>query len=260
MAALVTGCYVTSVSLFSVNPKTGVLGYVAYTQPKDKWTVIRTLLVGFAPFFACGCILLLLLFIQNPHDMLDVGVVDADSYPEMAAFGLTVTSELFDHFLSLDLSNPLIWVVLYLMFCFALGSAPSREDFGGFFRSLIMYPFSTLFLGIVFYLTLFVSETSWTVYGFVLSDSVALFYHALVLILLVSVVLLLFCVPLVLVGDKFVELKLRERFFVFLGSLIVFLVSDGFFGFSTRKSFLFFSVALVGLTALFKHPTFFIRK
>ena len=60
MAALATGCTVTKAALFKPNPSTGVLGFVSYTQPDDKWVVFREFIVGFAPFFGCGLCLFLL--------------------------------------------------------------------------------------------------------------------------------------------------------------------------------------------------------
>jgi len=58
LAALATGCTVTKAAMFRPNPRTGVLGYVSYTQPADKWVVFREFIVGFAPFFGCGILLL----------------------------------------------------------------------------------------------------------------------------------------------------------------------------------------------------------
>lgn len=54
---LATGCQVKRAALFKPNPTTGVLGWVSYTSPGGRLTVIREFIIAFAPFFGCGLML-----------------------------------------------------------------------------------------------------------------------------------------------------------------------------------------------------------
>ena len=79
-AAVFTGCYITRVSLFKPNPRTGLLGFVEYTQPRDKWIVFRNFLVGFAPFFGCGLILLIFQYFISGGEYFDLDAIQPNSF------------------------------------------------------------------------------------------------------------------------------------------------------------------------------------
>jgi len=144
-AALATGCTVTKAALFSPNPRTGVLGYVAYTQPKDKYIVLREFIVGFAPFFGCGILLLV------SNTLLSGGLASFVDGEPIADFGglldfvLGVWSSVISFLSSADYGRTAVLALIYLQACFAVGAAPSPADLKGAFSSLYRHIISALF-------------------------------------------------------------------------------------------------------------------
>ncbi|MFH1126227.1 MAG: hypothetical protein V1703_03810 [Candidatus Altiarchaeota archaeon] len=128
-AALITGCKITSLSLFSFNLKTGVLGSVNYVSKKSKVSFIRDLLITFSPFFGCGMAMVVLskYLFQNPVgiDLHQMGIQDV-IYQLVESLRLIVSQ-----YSQIGLSNLLKDVALYLQLCFAFGAAPSSFDFDG---------------------------------------------------------------------------------------------------------------------------------
>ncbi|MFH0862600.1 MAG: hypothetical protein V1875_06160 [Candidatus Altiarchaeota archaeon] len=135
-AALATGCTVTKAALFRPNPSTGVLGYVAYTQPDDRLVVFREFLVGFAPFFGCG---LLLVAVGGMSGFDALSFMDAAPIPDVGGFAdmaQRMASSATSSLSGLDLSKPSVWFLIYLQMCFTFGAAPSTVDFKGALSSL----------------------------------------------------------------------------------------------------------------------------
>ncbi len=136
LAALATGCTVTKAAMFRPNPRTGVLGYVSYTQPLDKWVVLREFIIGFAPFFGCGLVLLAF------NSLLGGDVMDAVTpRPVEGLRGFTALAERLAGSLlaqagAADLAKPSALLAVWIQLCLTLGAAPSTEDFKGAFTSL----------------------------------------------------------------------------------------------------------------------------
>jgi hypothetical protein len=157
-AALATGCKVTEAALFRPNPRTGVLGFVNYVQPKDKWVVLREFIVGFAPFFGCGLALLTVNMLWGGGLLsLIVGGLpqDAGEFADLA--GKTVASAV-ETAVGMDYSKPLIIFIAYLQMCFAVGAAPSTTDFKGALSSLWQHLFSSAVFAAILSLIIMASQ------------------------------------------------------------------------------------------------------
>lgn len=210
-AAALTGCDIKDISLFTLNPRTNVLGYVEYAQPKDKWTVLRDLIIGFAPFFACGMLLVLVFIYLQPDTRVfysfDLSRVrGAEDFIDASFLFL---KSFYTQALRLVLKNPTLLVLIYLGFCFGLGSAPSSIDFQESFGSLLKYPLSTLFLLIVLVSVVFVSEhpSYFGDFGRVFSNGVFFLLRWAVLVLVFSLSLLILALPVVFVLGRFFEIQ-----------------------------------------------------
>jgi hypothetical protein len=128
-AAVMSGCKVTSISLFSFNKNTGVLGMVTYASSPGRLSFIRDMAVTFAPFFGCS---FAAVFIAKYVFQQAI----AGAWLQMDINGLfhAVWSSLgmfASQYGQIDIQHPLKAVVLYLQLCFAFGAAPSGFDFQG---------------------------------------------------------------------------------------------------------------------------------
>lgn len=209
IAVLVTGCYVNRVNFFRPNPKTGTLGYVSYSQPVDKWTVMRDIIVSFAPFFGCGLFLLLINLLYGGGVVGYIFEADIQS-PEMVFdFVFEVGSRFFVNLSSLDPTSILSVFLVYLQATFAFGAASSTVDFKGSFTSLYKHPLSTLFLVI---LTLFVFNLSRDPYnlgevGGMIASAITYFFSFILVVLVISEITLLFSIPALVVGVEFMQIR-----------------------------------------------------
>ncbi|MFH1788438.1 MAG: hypothetical protein ABH834_03555 [Candidatus Altiarchaeota archaeon] len=256
-SAVLTGCYVTDVSLFKYNPRSGLLGYVGYTQPKDKWIVLRNLIVGFAPFFGCGTILIALSYFMSGGQLPDLNAVHVDSYASIYTVFYGLGLDYLGKIILYVIPNPLLWIILYLQFCFALGSASSTQDIKIFLTSLVKHPVSTVFILLLSYCLLIVSESTSEIYGVSPQDVVLTLLASAILILAYSITVLACSIPLAYVGDKFVEIKFSERFVTVMASVLVYLVSSVAIGLSTGKSVALALLAFASLIFYFKKQHLF---
>lgn len=258
LAAVFSGCYVTGVSLFKFNPKRGVLGYVAYTQPRDNWFVLRSFLVSFAPFMGCG-----LMLVALNHfffgESLGLDVLDVGSPQSVYENFLGLITGFFKSIFSKVLPNPLLWAVLYLQLCFALGSAPSTPDFTGFFRSLLRHPISTLFILALSYCMLLLSETGFDVFGYAPLDYLIFFFSAVILVLSYSITVLLCSIPFVYAVDKFIEVSIRQRALIVFSSIIVYYLMNELADTSYEKSMSAAVASFLLLLLVFKNRRLFLR-
>jgi len=150
LAAKITGCSITRISFFNPGQGGGILGYVEYVQPADRFQPLRSIIIGFAPFFGCGLFLAAILnylALQHPGmdlvkpDIVEIGDVDA-----VISTMNVILTRFYDQLLYLDLSDPCILLLLYLEFSFALGSAPSTKDISDAFSSLLRHKLEALAL------------------------------------------------------------------------------------------------------------------
>jgi len=226
VAAIVTGCRIEKVSLFSPNPRTGVLGYVSYSRPKDKWLVFREFIVGFAPFFGCGLVLFsfnillgsqlsAMLYAPSPHDL-----------PSYASFAGSVMSSMAGSASSLPITSPYTWAFLYLQFCFGIGAAPSSVDFSGAFSSLRKNVFSALLFAATLSAIVYMSDGRYALWGYEadLADWIGYAAGFTAIVLLLSNILLAFAIPLSYVALKMMDIRgiaktipLTSAFISFIG-------------------------------------------
>lgn len=224
--AVVTGCKITDVSLFRRNPTTNVLGYVAYRQPADSWSVFRDLVIGFAPFFGCGLLLLLVFGVieaNTPLDLLSVpkiGVGKVD-FGELAYYIYDLGMSFLKQFSLLSV-YPWLWILLYLELCFSLGSAPSGQDFKGTLKTAFWHPISLLFLMVLCFGFLYLTENLQFFGGYEESfrEGVLSIFNWIVLVQLASVAMLILSMPLIYFIPEIAEIRGVKKYLpvvVFIG-------------------------------------------
>ena len=258
-AAVFTGCYITQVSLFKPNPRTGLLGFVEYTQPRDKWVVFRNFLVGFAPFFGCGLILLILQYFISGGEYFDLDAIQPNSFAQVVA-GFTGMG--FTHLGKIILNvlpNPHLWILAYLQFCFALGAAASTQDIKIFLKSLIRHPISTLFILFLTCLLFMIVEADIELSGYSLQEAFLLLVSAVVLILSYSIIVLASSIPIVYLGDKFIEIRFSERLITFSIASITYVVAASFTGLSREQSVTSAIAVFILIIAFFKNKRIFLK-
>ncbi|MDD5112340.1 MAG: hypothetical protein PHG85_07335 [Candidatus Altiarchaeota archaeon] len=131
--AIVTGCRLTSLSLFSLNRSTGVLGSVTYVAPRDNFTFLRSVLVTVAPFFGCGvAVLLIARNVFHQIIALNGGLATLGG---LSAGIMGSMSLLADEYSQIGFESPLMALALYIQLCLAFGAAPSGFDFKGLLSS-----------------------------------------------------------------------------------------------------------------------------
>jgi hypothetical protein len=208
-SALATGCTITKAALFRPNPQTGVLGYVNYTLPDDKWLVFREFLIGFSPFFGCG----LLLFAFN--GLMGGGLLDlVDASPVASPSGIaelaaSVASSSAASLGSLNFGKPPAWVFVYLQLCFTVGAAPSTVDFKGAFSSIWKHLFSgALFLAFLS-LAVLASDQRLSLGGWEGASAAAIgaCLKFTVIVLLLSICLTAAMTPIAYLGSKVMEVE-----------------------------------------------------
>jgi len=200
LAVLASGGEVVEARLWQPNPRSGVLGYVNYSQPKDKWSVPRSLAIAFAPLAGCGLLILAMVVAQNPDVLWTSFTYGLDSVSEASL-------EMLSAFYFFDFTSPLLWLALYLKVCFALGCAPSSQDFKGFGKSLYQHPFSTLVLLLLAYLVIQGGESTVSLYGVTVSEIILAGANAVILVQLASVTVLAASIPLLATFSAYSKLK-----------------------------------------------------
>jgi hypothetical protein len=262
IVALFTGCYITGISLFKPNPTTGMLGYVKYRTPLDKWLVLREFTIAFAPFFGCGSLMLLINYAHG-GDILSLVDSVRVSVPEhfLAAF-IHMTVNLIYSFLDMDYSLIYSWILLYLQFCFAIGAAPSSHDFKGSFRNLYHHPISTLFTILFLWLMLFLSEEPYDLGGIetYISEGIQFLLKFTITVLLASSTLLFIMLPTAFAFSKLAEIRGSFKFIPVILAPTVFTAMEDYLGFGSTESM---AAALIAFTVSYivlRYPKAFIKK
>jgi hypothetical protein len=222
MAALATGGNIVKAALFKPNPQTGVLGYVNYSQPLDKWVVFREFIIAFAPFFGCG----LLLFAFNiPYGAGFIGLMDESPMGELDEL-LVFTGAIFEGaketLTLMHWDKPLIWFFAYLQVCFAVGAAPSTVDFRGAFTSLWKHKISAfVFLCCIAFLYAVTNDELYLL-GLekAVSYVIVLALKFMVLVLTLSTALTATALPIVYAGTKVSDIKGLAKTIPFTAALI----------------------------------------
>ncbi len=256
-AAVLTGCTVTDVSLFRRDPKTNVLGYVNYRQPRDKWTVVRDLVVGFAPFFGCGLLLLLVFGILSAYASLDLLTPPAQGFDvanreELTSSFTGIAGSYLAQF-ALLAAHPWLWLLIYLELCFGLGSAPSSQDFKGALHSAFWHPLSLLFLLALAAGFIYLTENPDVFLGYapLFSTAVELAFAWALLVLVASIAMLVLALPLVSLIPALADIKSIARY---LPPLLFFGVFHG------TGNAVYAAGAFIISYALVKYPSLYLEQ
>lgn len=228
-AAILTGCEIEKLSFFSFSGP--YAGFVNYKQKEDKWTTIRDLIIGFAPFFISGILFLSFLFLLMylyPHFDFRVYSVNAKNLAGIIKNIYALIVVFYRSILILAIKNPLILVFLYLEICLALGSAPSATDLNGAIKSIIRYPISTVLLMLILLLVILTAENPgfFGKYGIMASNFIQIILDYIIFILTVSISLLIMAIPILYVTVKLTELKFIDIAMAILFSISIFLISS----------------------------------
>ena len=213
LVAKATGCDITKVSFFNPSQKNGVLGFVEYMQPVDRFQSMRSLVIGLAPFFGCGIFLIALLnylALEHPGmqqigpDLVDVGDISA-----MASTITLILAKLYQQLLYVNLADPAMILILYLEFSFALGSAPSPQDISDSFNTMLKYKLEALsmVLFVISAILLIEYGPGLSDYGSIVSANAILAFKWTILLLMLSSAMLLIAIPLTLLITETVEIK-----------------------------------------------------
>ncbi len=208
IVAFFSGCYITGLSLFKPNPRTGMLGCVSYRTPMDKWSVLREYAIAFAPFFGCGTLMVLINYILGGDLAYVVDSIGFDVPDQFIDAFIMTASSLISSLLSMDYTDFFSYILLYLQMCFALGAAPSSYDFKGSFEMIYKNPLSTLFTLLFLWLMLFLSEEQLLIGGleWYIAEGIQGFFRFVVTILLASSTLLILLFPIAFIFSSFGEL------------------------------------------------------
>jgi len=192
VAAVVSGCKVTSLSLFSPNARTGVLGSVTYLQKRDRLSFPRDLLIAFSPFFGCSLAMMLVFkYVFSYSLTVDLFQMDLVGVVYRVFGSMRLIAEQYS---SMALGEPLKLVALYLQLCFAFGAAPSGFDFHGLMQSAKRNILGVLMLVFFILFAAFAVDGSLPLgaYGVLLSDAVIVSLNWVILLISLSVGLLVF--------------------------------------------------------------------
>jgi hypothetical protein len=208
LAALVTGCTVTGAALFRPNPQTGVLGFVSYKQPDDKWLVFRSFIVGFAPFFGCGLLLLAANGLLGGGLQAIVGG-SAQGVDGLTSFSREILGSALSSVSKIDFSRPAVWVLVYLQLCFTMGAAPSTQDFKGFTSAIWAHWFSAIMFGGFAALIVYASQGQVPLWGYEseASQAIGVGLRFVTAILLLSTALTAILIPVVFAAVRSLELE-----------------------------------------------------
>ncbi|HIE34194.1 MAG TPA: hypothetical protein EYP86_03545 [Candidatus Altiarchaeales archaeon] len=230
VAAKLMGCKITRISLFHTDSTMGTLGSVEYRYKENMLSPIKSLIIGFAPFFGCGLILIALFnfyYLNTEGNFLTAEIVNVDNMQEIKDSFVLIIESFYSQFLKIDSLRPLFIIVLYLQICLGLGVAPSSTDFKGSLKSLIRHPIGTLILIILLIALVFLTEKSMMLgdYGSILSVNIILTMKWIVLLSLVSISLLIASIPFIFIGIKFLENSWAFRLISLLLCISVYMLS-----------------------------------
>ena len=201
VAAKMAGCQIEKVSLFSPNPRTGVLGFVSYRRPNDGWVALREFFIAFAPFFSVGAALLVLNLLAGgelAHMSLSEPPSDIDS---LIRHMYGIYEALLTSFSPM---SPYFLVFLWLQFCLGVGAAPSPADFRAAYSSLFANPVSSIFFISSLCLFILSSEGMIPLFGRqrAVAEISSAFFGFTSSILLVTVSSLALSIPLAWLADR----------------------------------------------------------
>lgn len=254
LMAKITGCRIKKISFFS--PNQNVLGFVEYTQPVDGFQLYRNLLIGFAPFFGCGVFLIAIfnyLAQQNPDiAVINPGLVEIETLDAILPTLLSVLGKFFEQLVYLDLSNPVILLILYLEFSISLGSVPSSKDFEDSFSSIARFKLQTL--GLILLLASII-----LLMGYIPEFSLMiLVFKWMILLLMISSSFLLILIPLAYLAVNIMEVHGVYKIIPPLSFILIYFFMTEI---NSPREVTLISSTLFSLASLFilRHSGFFIK-
>ena len=257
-AAVITGCKVTSISLFHFDKNTGVLGSVTYTSPPSRLSFIRDLTVAFAPFYGCSfAVVFIAKYVFNQAITTDALQVNLAGVFQAVSSSLGMFIIQYTQILS---QSPLLSVILYLQLCFAFGAAPSGFDFQGIVTSArrnltgLVLAASTVILAAL----LIEYAPQLGDYGMILSDFLTIALDWTVFLLLLSTTLLLFSLTLLYSSSMWLEAGMFGKIaspIVFIG---VYVISLSWM--SKTPALMAAWLLSLSMLYLFRNPHVFVKK
>jgi len=266
LVAKTAGCDITKISFFNPWQRNGVLGFVEYMQPADRFQPMRSLVIGLAPFFGCGIFLIAILnylALEHPGmhpigpELINVG----DTNAILSTITLLLT-KLYEQIIYVNLSDPAMIIVLYLEFSFALGSAPSPQDISDAFKSVLKYRLEGLSM-VLFIISaiLFIEYAPglWS-YGSVFSAYAVLGLKWMILVLLISSAMLLISIPTSLVITETAEIKSIYKAIPPLLFLLTYFAATKFLD-TPVETVLLASLFVYGISLfILRHPEYFLSE
>ena len=259
VAALISGCKIVSLSLFSFNKKTGVLGSVTYIPRQDRLSFLREILITFSPFFGCSIAMILIskyvFHYTLSLELLQIGF--SDLLHQLS----TPLRMLVDEYSQAVSGSPILLIALYLQLCFAFGAAPSAYDFKG-----LIYSLKKNFFGLLLLISILLASVLLVEYPLPLGDYSSILSNLIlnlliwaVFLLSLSTSLLLFSLILVYsisfwLSVDFIPKLFSIAIFAISYYLSLYFLSSEFY--SLALSWLVFISALL----LIKNQNFFVKQ
>lgn len=132
---------IDEIQLFEPDPKEGRLGYVRHSYRRGNWyEELGNVFIGTAPLIGGTVVLMLLLGLFYPGQ---IAAFFAETRTGLAAGGLDrlpalVMQAAGSLFTPSNLATLRFWVFVFLTVCVASHMAPSRSDYAGAFRGVLL--------------------------------------------------------------------------------------------------------------------------
>ncbi|MBM3309237.1 MAG: hypothetical protein FJY77_03195 [Candidatus Altiarchaeales archaeon] len=257
-AVLLTGGKITSLSLFSLNKKTGTLGSVTYVSKSDRFSFLRNLLIAFAPFFGCG---VALVFISNLffHQTVSLGIQEGfTGLPQKFFSSLDL---LAGQYLQAGIDRPIALLALYLQLCFAFGTAPSIVDFQTIPSSIRKNLLGFLLAVVILIMPAILIQYQLPLdsYGSAISHALVVLLDRIILLLILSIVLLSTCLLLVYSVSSWLSASITSKIVSIVVSVLSYFISMSV-GVPKVSSLLISWVVFVAFLFLLKNKSLFIRE
>jgi hypothetical protein len=255
VAALVSGCRLTSLSLFTFN-RSGVLGSVTYASKGGRLSFVRDLFISLSPFFGCSIAMMAVSrHLLGRVVSLNQFPITLEALPDRV-FGLLAF--LAGGYSIGSLSIGLVFA-FYLQLCFAFGAAPSSFDFDGLWSSLRKNLSGLLVLLPFMAFIAFLAESPQALgqYGAIAAGAVAGVLDWTVFLLSFSIAMLLFSLLFFYSASLWLESSLALKLASILLSIAAYFTCEFFLqdGLSLPLAWLF-GVAVIMLS---KNARFFIK-
>ena len=260
IAAFASGCSIGSFSLFRINPASGTVGYVNYSNPEDKWHVIRELLVALAPFFGCGIVILAINAYLGGSLLENVGLLAVKFPDDLPGVFSSMLKAIAAYFKEVALKGGFNLILVYLQLCFAIGSAPSSQDLRNTMSSMVRHPLSALFFVLLASLVVLLPEVQISAYGIgsIIQGTITFAFKFIVYVLLLSLSVLLISLPVLAGAAWFTGIKDKAKYAVLLVAAAAFYLTEEFMELENRV--VLSAVLFLVLLLVVRNPGFLLKK